>query len=272
MHLDHICIGSSRPEQLAGFYSRVMQLELSEIADAIVARGPARRIIFKLGADRTLGFAAYALQSDKDLEELKVRLTKAGTELRPSPSCLFRDQDACSITDPDGNTIVFGVREKQLSTDKPGLPARLQHAVVGTAHMQPMVDFYTDVVGLHISDLVSDDAGNLKSCFMRGDDEHHCFAIFHTPEKAFDHHCYEAGDWDLIRDWADRLAEMRIPIDWGPGRHGPGNNLFLMFRDPDRNWIEVSAELEVVAEDKEIGHWPHEEHTLNLWGKGHLRS
>jgi hypothetical protein len=56
------------------------------------------------------------------------------------------------------------------------------------------------------------------------------------------------------------------------GRHGPGNNLFLFFHDPDDNWIELSAEIEFCAIDRPIGTWPHEERTLNSWGSGLLRS
>ncbi len=32
---------------------------------------------------------------------------------------------------------------------------------------------------------------------------------------------------------------------FGPGRHGPGNNLFFMVVDADRNRLEFSAELEI---------------------------
>jgi len=35
-------------------------------------------------------------------------------------------------------------------------------------------------------------------------------------------------------------------VKWGPGRHGPGNNLFVFIHDLDGNWVEVSAELEHV--------------------------
>jgi hypothetical protein len=50
---------------------------------------------------------------------------------------------------------------------------------------------------------------------------------------------------------------------WGPGRHGPGSNLYIFIADPDGNWIEVSAELEVVY-DRPAKEWPHLEHTLCL--------
>ena len=86
-----------------------------------------------------------------------------------------------------------------------------------------------------------------------------------------DHHSYEAGEWNAIRDWCDHFASMNIELMWGPGRHGPGNNLFVFVEDPDGNWIEISAELEVIH-DRPSNDWPQEERTLNLWGKAILRS
>jgi hypothetical protein len=68
------------------------------------------------------------------------------------------------------------------------------------------------------------------------------------------------------------MAGERIPLKWGPGRHGPGNNLFFFIHDTDGNWVEISAELEVVKPDRAVGAWPHEERTLNRWGIGLLRS
>ena len=58
---------------------------------------------------------------------------------------------------------------------------------------------------------------------------------------------------------------------WGPGRHGPGNNIFIFITDPDENWIEISAELEVIY-DRDTVDWPQHPRTLNKWGEAILRS
>jgi hypothetical protein len=57
---------------------------------------------------------------------------------------------------------------------------------------------------------------------------------------------------------------------WGPGRHGPGNNLFVFIEDPDGNWIEISAELEVIY-GRPAKEWPHAPYTLNQWGTAIMR-
>ncbi len=48
---------------------------------------------------------------------------------------------------------------------------------------------------------------------------------------------------------AGRMVDAGFPIAWGPGRHGPGNNVFAYFVDPFGFVIEYTAEVEVVAED-----------------------
>ena len=135
-----------------------------------------------------------------------------------------------------------------------------------------MVDFYADKLGFTVSDRVRDAGGVLRACFMRSDLEHHSLAIFRAPEARLDHHSYETGNWGDIRDWADHLARKDIPIVWGVGRHGPGDDLFFMVRDPDENLVEISAEIEQCAAERPAGLWPHAERTLNVWGNAILRS
>ena len=109
------------------------------------------------------------------------------------------------------------------------------------------------------------------ACGLRTTREHHVLAVFRHATPRLDHLSFKAGDWMLIRDWCGRMGERRLPLTWGPGRHGPGNNLFAFIADPDGNWIEISAELETV-DDRPPRCWPHEEHTMNLWGRGILRA
>ena len=125
-------------------------------------------------------------------------------------------------------------------------------------------------MGFAISDRVIDKNGMITTCFLRSNKEHHSLACFKAKNVGIDHHSYEVGKWKLIRDWCDYLSKRRLTLFWGPGRHGPGNNLFVFFEDCDGNKIELSAELELIKNRKFVD-WPHEDKTLNLWGKGYLR-
>ena len=131
--------------------------------------------------------------------------------------------------------------------------------------------FYVEQVGFAISDEVVDENGVPMVVFMRSDDEHHSLAFFRGSRNEWDHHSTNARVND-IRDWGDRFAAAEVPIFFGPGRHGPGNNLFFMVTDPDGNRLEFSAELEHVTVGAAPGVWPHGERTLNSWGRAWVRS
>src|SRR5262249_48867670 len=102
--------------------------------------------------------------------------------------------------------------------------------------------------------------------------EHHVIAIFEASEYRHDHLSFETTDWTALRDWADRLSALGVPLVWGVGRHGPGNDTFFMVHDPDQNLAEISAELEVCGPERVEKLWPHEQRTLNLWGYAIMRS
>ena len=260
---------SDDPSNLANFYCEALHMTQTIQGSLIVGEGPGRKLLIGSGSSRKLGFGAYGFDSDASLTQLRRSLESAGTILDASPSPLFSDH-AFSLMDPDDNRLVFG-RFRALSNGSE-MPARLQHLVVATDEMSPMLDFYTGQLGFSITDRVEDEVGDLRACFLNSDGEHHSFALFKANEKRLDHHAYEAGEWELIRDWADHLADLDVKIVWGPGRHGPGNHLFFMINDPDGNWVEISAELEQLTLERQVRIWPHGEKALNLWGPGYLRS
>jgi catechol 2,3-dioxygenase-like lactoylglutathione lyase family enzyme len=272
--LHHLAIASPDPMALAGFYAQALGLELVSGEDRALAAGPDRRLQFVEGAKKSLALAAYAVEDESELDTLRRRCSALGVTVHDHADPMFQP-GAVRVVDPDGNRIAFG-----LGRDVPALgqglgdslPARLQHVVVASPNAAALSRFYQEAFGFLVSDEVFDEAGDLRTTFLRCSHEHHSFAVFQAQRAWFDHHCYEAGDWGLIRDWGDRFAALDLPIQWGPGRHGPGNNLFLFIHDLDGNWLEISAELEIVAPDRPPGAWPHIQKTLNTWGSAPLRS
>jgi catechol 2,3-dioxygenase-like lactoylglutathione lyase family enzyme len=268
----YVQFGSPAPERLARFYADIFGLTAQPHAAGWLCRGATYCLAFAEGEKSTLLSAGYGVADTGVLEGLAARAAPNLVSTTALETKLFAP-GAIALRDPDGNRIAYGLASVAVSARAVAAPpARLQHVVVGSTDVDRMVAFYTDTVGLRKSDDVRDDTGDTRACFMRSNDEHHSFAVFKTPRNRLDHHCYEVLDWNGIRDWADRLAARGLSIEWGPGRHGPGNNLFIFFHDPDGNWIELSAELEVVSAGRPVGVWRHEERTLNSWGRAHLRS
>ena len=153
---------------------------------------------------------------------------------------------------------------------KKGYHAPLQHLTLQSLDLKKFINFYNKKLGFVISDRVIDENGEITTCFLRSNKQHHSIACFKAQNIGIDHHSYEVGKWNLIRDWCDHISRNGLTLFWGPGRHGPGNNLFVFFEDCDGNKIELSAELELIKNRKYID-WPHESRTLNLWGKSFLR-
>jgi len=219
------------------------------------------------GSERALDYFAFAVSSLDHLERLTEALrTKFDVKKLDAP--LFGE--CVMLTDPDGNRICFGVPASETAGSSP-IPVRLQHIGLATPNLEALLAFYCGV-GWNVSDLVRDDAQALTAAFLRSDPEHHSLALFRTGQSKLDHFCHETSDWNCIRDWADHFAANGVRIEWGAGRHGAGNNLFIFVLDPDRNAIEISAELECWPDDRPSGVWRHEERTLNLWGSAWMRS
>jgi catechol 2,3-dioxygenase len=271
-YLHHLELESGNPAALADFYGRAMEMAVEPLGGGFICRGPGRRMLFTKGRANRLSYAAFACRDTDTLELLRAHVQKQGVGFIPSPSQLF-DRRAFAVQDPEGNRMVFGVADEPLNPirERGPIHAPLQHVTVTSTDMAAIEDFYANKLGFAVSDRVRNDQGAVTTCFLRSNHEHHTVAIFLKSEAGLDHHSYEAGEWNTIKDWADHLGGMRIPIVWGPGRHGPGNNLFIFIKDSDGNMIEISAELEVVH-DRPVKEWKHEPYTLNMWGPAIMRS
>jgi catechol 2,3-dioxygenase len=269
-YLHHLHLHSPHPERLATFYGDAMDMKVERGTNHTwLCSGPGRRLLVSEGPAKTLAHGAFACRDRAGLEELRARAHAEGVDAQPFSTSLLA-QDAFAVRDPDDNLIVFG-----LAADEPvgqrGLKGPVQHLTLATKDVGAIEAFYAGKLGFAVSDRVRNEAGQVTTSFMRSNHEHHTLACFRSNRHGIDHHSYEAGEWIVIRDWADRFAERDIQLMWGPGRHGPGNNLFIFIEDPDGNWIEVSAELEIIH-DRPVKEWPHAERTLNLWGRAIMRS
>ncbi|MEO1330914.1 MAG: VOC family protein [Pseudomonadota bacterium] len=277
-YLHHLAFESAAPARLATFYASAMDMAVRQTAgDEWRCEGPARRMIIKPGENKALAFAGLACRDAEAVESLKARADAAGVAIEASPSPYF-EPGAFSVRDPLGHVICFGVSApsegpdgEQPRTPHGRLQGPTQHLTFAAKDVGPFVQFYHETLGFRLIDRVLHEDGSLATAFTTSNHEHHTIACFKSNRNGVDHHSYEAGDWTVIRDWCDHFAAQDIQLMWGPGRHGPGNNLFIFIEDPDGNWIEVSAELEVVH-DRPCKDWPQHPRTLNLWGEAILRS
>ena len=269
--LHHVCLMSEQIPAMAEWYGAVMGLQRRDAGDGkLWLAGNGRNILLTPGPGGQVAYAAFRLQSTEHINIMRDQVTNAGIEVGKADSPLF-EAGAISISDPDGNRLVMGLAKK-LDLLETVLPGRLQHIVRATTRLDEIMAFYENVLGVRISDRVIEDPDTLTASFFRTDEEHHSMAFFRAPKSGLDHFSCEADCWNDIRDWGDHFGEHRVPITWGAGRHGVGNNLFIFVADPDGNNIEISTELNRLSYEDEAGQWPHEERSLNLWGSAWMRS
>ncbi len=269
--LTHLCIETADAEPMRRFYRDALGMAETAIdADRWLMEASGRRLLLAAGETNRLAFSGFAVSDDERLLRLRDQIVRQGGETVDSLSPL-QQQGSFAVSDPDGNRLCFGIERPAVVSDS-DIEGRLQHVVVASANLDAMMSYYETVLGFRPSDHVLSDDGAVTAAFYRSDPEHHSFAAFRAPQHGFDHCAFETPSWNHIRDWADHLATLDIPIWWGPGRHGAGNNLFFMVLDPDGNKIEFSAELEHLDFGHPVRHWPHDRRTLNLWGNAWMRS
>ncbi len=216
---------------------------------------------------------AFEVDTDAELAALAARLNQSGVELKLKPRDGNPDSgDTLWFYDPDGNSIEISVTPDDSLALPPSSnegrrarlrPYALQHLAIRTAHMETMVDFYTEALGFDISDWLL-----RESVWMRCNSDHHTLMLIQG-KPDIDHIGFSIPAGGELLAWADYLSRQQRPILWGPGRHGAGNDLFLRFADSEGVHIELSAELQQYF-DRDVTTPPRLWHSrptaLNLWG------
>ena len=65
------------------------------------------------------------------------------------------------------------------------------------------------------------------------------------------------------------MRDNGVPLIWGPGRHGPGNNVFGYFVAPFGGVIEYTSEVNLVDDDYPVGKpedWTWPPGRIDQWG------
>ncbi|NIH87494.1 VOC family protein [Amycolatopsis granulosa] len=258
------------------FYANVLGLvRQEELPDGGVRLGwgTGHHVIDLLPGESRLDHFGFEVRDPGGVAGIRHRLTTAGyevTDLDPG----FVDfaagpVEAISAVSPDGVPVHFHSavwRQGETAADTGRRPVKFQHTTIGTDDVQRQVDFFANAVGFRVTDQLSDG----RFCWLRSNKDHHTLAIVHVGRSGvLDHYSYDLAEWEDFKSWCDRLTELGVTVQWGPGRHGPGNNLFVFFDDPAGNHIELSAEMEKFYDDQVeyvARKWHPVPESVNLWG------
>jgi len=146
-------------------------------------------------------------------------------------------------------------------------PRKLGHVSTLTANLQPLVQFYGDILGLRVTDWLVDDDGRELGAWLTCGGDHHVYSVVETGTTTFHHVAFEIADWGELRVALDHLAQHGRWLSWGPVRHGIGQNLAAYVRTPEVHaLVELYADMEQVTAQHRPRRWPDTPHSSNVWG------
>ena len=158
--------------------------------------------------------------------------------------------EAITIQDPQGRVLRIVYGDVCHVASKPDLPAnadkpiRLAHAVLNSHDVASVMPFYENVLGFKLSDRTK------IMAFIRipqeGLGDHHSIALADADNDCLNHIAFVMPTLESVMRGGGRMRDAGFEIEWGPGRHGPGDNAFNYFVGPAGFVIEYTAEVEQV--------------------------
>ena len=147
----------------------------------------------------------------------------------------------------------------------PDQPLRLAHAVLNCHAIAQAQAFLERALGFVLADRTR------IMAFMNCDADHHSLALGDTDNDALNHVAFLMPTLDAVMRGGGRLKDAGLPPQWGPGRHGPGDNAFNYFVDPFGIVIEYTAEVEQIDDGYRPGaptDWTWPPGRVDQWGIG----
>src|ERR1700741_2716906 len=142
-------------------------------------------------------------------------------------------------------------------------PIQLAHAVINSLDVEASERFAVEQIGFQVSDRT----GHMR--FLRCNRKHHAIAYAKADFPSLNHIAFEMQSVDAVMRGIARVREAGYESVWGPGRHGPGNNVFGYFVAPYGGVIEYTAEVSEVGDDYRVGgpeDWKWPPGRIDHWG------
>jgi catechol 2,3-dioxygenase len=170
---------------------------------------------------------------------------------------------------PDGPTFEICAGVAAVSDDAYSVygtrPKKLGHVTLAAADTAALEQVLTDVLGFRVSDRIP---GVLA--WLRCNTDHHGIGVVSAETSGVNHYAFELEGWSSFEALADHIIQRDVRLIWGPGRHGPGANLFCYFEDADGSMVECFSDLLQVEDELTYApkDWPNDATSLNRWGPG----
>lgn len=260
------------PKAAADFYTGTWGLTpVDQGADVAWLRGTSQEHhILHLGhnEENALGRVVFALGTRREVDDAARALEALGVPIVHEPGPLDDAAGGYGVqfVDPEGRLVELSVDRFAVSAgDANGheaIPRKIAHVVLNTVDIDAACAFYTEVLGMRISDW-----SEHQMAFLRCNSDHHVIAFNQAPWTSVNHVAYEMPTVDHFMRGIGKLKQSGITPEWGPGRHGPGDNTFSYFTDPSGLVCEYTSEVAQIEEDSWLCRiWPRTPELSDQWG------
>jgi catechol 2,3-dioxygenase-like lactoylglutathione lyase family enzyme len=195
------------------------------------------------------------------------QITSAGGVMERAPATIDEPGGGYGLTfrDPEGRRFRLIADSARHADVAPAAdrPERIAHVVFNSKEVPRISKFLSEALNFRLSDQTR------MMDFLRSDNDHHNIAVAHGQASTLHHIAFLMPSLDAVMRGAGRMKEAGFPIEWGVGRHGPGNNVFAYFVGPGDVPIEYTGEVDTVDDGYEAhgpDYWKWPPGRIDRWG------
>lgn len=237
-----------------------------------ISEGPRKQLQY-------ISFGAYA----DDLPVFAERLRRCGVQPAPAPDGM--QDDGLWFLDCAGVRLQVRAAPKSSPDEKrPALapapfsperacpyrdgrqtvrPIGLSHALFFQPDIDQAIDFYSQILGLRLSD----HGGPVAFLHGLHGSEHHLIAFAASDGVGYHHSAWAVTSIEEIGLGAAQMADAGYTRGWGLGRHVLGSNYFHYVQDPWGSFAEYSFDIDYIPRGHHwVGGHPDPENSFYLWG------
>ena len=236
------------------FYSSAWGLSMADRTDkAAWLRGTGSDpYLLSLREGPVTGISAmtFRIAPEADVDDLRSRMVAQGClGFGGNPAEAPGGGMIESFRDPVGRTL--RLLQGDLAADPlpfdPDRPERLAHVNINSDDVSRDQRLFTEGLGFSLTDR------SKMMAFVRTNDDHHSVVIADAKVNGLNHVAFQLPTWEGVMRASGRMVDAGFPLGWGPGRHGPGNNVFAYFVDPFGFVVEHTAEVLQVDDGYRVG-------------------
>lgn len=278
--LGYIGIQSTRLDDWSGMATRLLGMQEVDRGGKMRAfrmDDRKQRLVVDGSGDAGLGVMGWEVATKADLDGLAGRLENHGVRVTRGSRALADQRhvaELISFSDPAGHALeAFWQAEVTSEPFRPGRPISgfrtgalgMGHAVINVEDVEPLLPFYRDLLGFHISDF---GLSPYKLYFFHVNGRHHSFAMVGSGRRNLHHFMIELGSLDDVGQGYDLAQLEEDRVAYTLGRHTNDHMTSFYVNTPSGFFVEYGWGARVI----DPATWqPHETFDgPSLWGHERL--